>query len=211
MALGRWQATIILNGSPAPGASVEVRNANTNALASLFSDRDGNTALANPFTVGSDGFAAFHVAGGSYKIEASLGMDSRVWDWVAIGTLAEGDIDDLSDIAETVLESLEIVDFIAGLIEVPGNRDYRLIVNSPVAMTINETTTRSADGTCTATFKINTTNLGGTANAVSTTEQTQAHASANELAIGDDLVLTVSANDDCEFMSFNIKTTRTLA
>jgi len=102
-------------------------------------------------------------------------------------------------------------DFISGVIEAPEDGDYRLLVNVPVGFTVTNTTTRSVAGTGTATFKINTTNLGGTANSVSTTEQTQAHASANVVAAGDDIVLTMSSVSALERMSFTIQITRTLA
>ena len=100
---------------------------------------------------------------------------------------------------------------IAGFIASPSDKDYRIVVKIPHGGTITETTTVSASGTCTATFKINTTALGGTVNSVSSTEQSQAHASANAFAADDDIVLTVSANASCVDLSFSIKYTRTLA
>ena len=102
-------------------------------------------------------------------------------------------------------------DFIGGVIEAPADGDYKLVVKLPYAATITETTTISTAGTCTATFKINTTALGGTANSVSTTEQSQTHSSSNVASAGDDIVLTISSNSSCEFLSFTIKFTRTLA
>lgn len=102
-------------------------------------------------------------------------------------------------------------DFISGMIESPANQDYKIIVKSPYAGTITETTTISLSGTCTATFKINTAALGGTANSVSPVEQSKAHASANAFSAGDDIVITVSANSSCVDMSFTIKFTRTLS
>jgi hypothetical protein len=100
--------------------------------------------------------------------------------------------------------------FMSGLIETPADQDYRIALNLPAGVTITSTTTRSSAGTCTATFKINTTALGGTANSVSTTEQTQAHASANVASVGDDIVLTVSSNSSCADLSFLIEYTETL-
>lgn len=102
-------------------------------------------------------------------------------------------------------------DFLSGVIKSPANQDYRLVVDVPYAGTITKVTTRSASGTCTATCKINTTALGGAANSVSATEQSQTHASANAFAAGDDIVMTVSANASCVDMSFTIEFTRTLA
>lgn len=109
------------------------------------------------------------------------------------------------------IPSLTQTEFISGIIAVPTNIDYKIVVNIPYAVTITETTTISTSGTCTATFKINTTAIGGTANSVSTSEQTQTHSSANIAAVGDDIVITVSANSTCQNLSFTIKMTRTLA
>jgi hypothetical protein len=100
---------------------------------------------------------------------------------------------------------------ISGFIASPSNKDYRIVVDMKHGGTITEVTTRSASGTCTATWKINTTALGGTANSVSSTETTQSHSSSNVIAAGDDIVLTVSSNSSCADMSFTIKYTRTLA
>lgn len=92
-----------------------------------------------------------------------------------------------------------------------ANGDYMVFLKMPHGGTITETTTRCTSGTATATFKINTTPLGGTANAVSTSEQSQAQASSNVFAAGDDIVITISSNSSCTNMSFMIKYTRTLS
>lgn len=99
-------------------------------------------------------------------------------------------------------------EFMSGFLSSPSNKDYRIVVKAAHGGTITETTTRSASGTCTATFKINTTALGGTANSVSSSEQSQAHSSSNVFAEGDDLVITISSNSACIDMSFTIKYTR---
>ncbi len=101
-------------------------------------------------------------------------------------------------------------EMMCGFIATAADKDYRFVLKAAHAGTITETTTRSESGTCTATFKVNTTALGGTVNSVSTSEQSQAHASSNTFAEGDDLVLTVSANSSCLGLSFTIKYTRTL-
>jgi hypothetical protein len=97
------------------------------------------------------------------------------------------------------------------LIEFPDNKDYRVVVNSALARTITGVTTRSSTGTCTLTVKINTTALGGTANSVSSTESTQAHTSANAVAVGDDIVFTVSANSAAENVSVTLTGAMSLA
>jgi hypothetical protein len=93
MALARWQATIVdESGNVVPGASVEVRSEAPGApLVSLYADRDGETPLSNPFAADADGFAAFHVAGGAYKVRAAKAGFERVWRYVSIGTNAERD------------------------------------------------------------------------------------------------------------------------
>ena len=96
------------------------------------------------------------------------------------------------------------------LIPVPENASYTLVLNSAVDRTVTKITTKCVSGTCTVTGKINTTALGGTANSASSTEQSQAHATANEMVAGDDLVITISSNSTCRNLSINIHTTRTL-
>lgn len=90
------------------------------------------------------------------------------------------------------------------------NKSFTLIRNSSVEREVFLTVSKSASGTCTATFKINTTALGGTANSVSSTEQTRAHASANVLGVGDDLVVTISSNSSAIDVELNVHTTRVL-
>lgn len=99
---------------------------------------------------------------------------------------------------------------ISGFIEYPSNKDYMIVVKAPYGGTITETTTRSTSGTCTATFKINTNALGGTANSVSSAEQSQLHSSSNVFAAGDDIVITISSNSACLNMSFTIAYTYSL-
>jgi hypothetical protein len=91
--LARWQATIVdEDGNILPGASVEVRHETSGSpLATLFSDRDGLVSIGNPFVADAEGFAAFHTAGGAYKITATYGAFSRVWRYVGIGTASESD------------------------------------------------------------------------------------------------------------------------
>lgn len=97
MALARWQRTITSNGGVIlPAASVEVRRESDNGLASLFSDRAGTAAILNPFAADSEGFAAFHVVGGAYKITATAAATTRIWRYVGIGLAQEFDVDQLS-------------------------------------------------------------------------------------------------------------------
>ena len=98
-----------------------------------------------------------------------------------------------------------------GPIEFPDNKDYRVLINAARGFTINSVSTRCATGSCTLTVKINMTALGGTANSVTTSESTQTHSSANVVAEGDDVVLTISANSSAEDVSISMSVTETLA
>lgn len=93
MALARWQATIQDDqGNVLPAAQITVRREISGApLAVLYSDRDGASPIGNPFNADADGFAAFHVAGGSYRIDAVSGSITRTWRYVPIGLAGESD------------------------------------------------------------------------------------------------------------------------
>lgn len=96
-------------------------------------------------------------------------------------------------------------------IETVSDKTYVLMQKARHAGTITETTTDAGSGTCTATFKINGVALGGTANSVSTSEQSQAHASANTFSAGDTISVTVSSNSSCTDMAASVFYTRTSA
>lgn len=90
-------------------------------------------------------------------------------------------------------------------------KDYKLIVNCPIACTINTVTTICESGTATLTGKINSTALGGAANAVSTSEVTETHTTANAMSVGDDFVLTPSSIASLIGMTVTVKITVDLA
>jgi hypothetical protein len=92
-------------------------------------------------------------------------------------------------------------------IETVADGDYTIVLKSIWAGRITTVTTKSASGTCTLTAKINTTALGGTANSVSSTEQSQAHSATNTVAVGDDIVVTASGNSTCLKLTGNIEMT----
>jgi hypothetical protein len=93
MALARFQFTVTDEaGNIVPSAYVEVRNELTGAtLATLYSDRDGSSPISNPMQSDAEGFAAFHVTGGAYKITAYKNSFERIWRYVGIGTSQETD------------------------------------------------------------------------------------------------------------------------
>lgn len=87
---------------------------------------------------------------------------------------------------------------------------YHLALNTPFGMELTSVTTDCDSGTCTATVKINGTSLGGTANSVSTTEQTQEHSSDNEAVAGDDVTVVISSNSACEGLRLSARFNRPL-
>lgn len=104
----------------------------------------------------------------------------------------------------------ELIEEFSVVIAYPAAKDYRLVLKAAVGRTITEVVTRSVSGTCTATVKVDTTALGGTANSVSSSEQSQLHTTSNTWGVGADLVLTVSSVSACVDMTLTVKTTRTL-
>lgn len=152
-----------------------------------------------PYSTGTDTFGQL-----DFKDEDNMASDS------ATALPSQQSVKAYVDTGLATKASSTFVDAISGFIETPTDKDYRIVVKIPFGCTINETVTRSESGTCTATFKINTTALGGTANSVSSSEQAQSHASANTVAVDDDIQITISSNSSCAGMSFTIKYTRTI-
>ena len=89
--------------------------------------------------------------------------------------------------------------------ERPVNKRYVIDLETEYSGVIDTTITRSVSGTCTMTFDINGTPLGGTGNSVSGTKQSQAHADA--FPVGAEIGVTVSANNQCKDASFTIHVT----
>lgn len=82
MTLVAWSKTIQDEaGNAVPGAEIEVRRESDGGLATLFSDKEGNTALANPFTTGAGagGLAQFWSTPDAYTVEATANGDSMTW------------------------------------------------------------------------------------------------------------------------------------
>lgn len=100
----RFQRTVTDDeGNIVASPTIEVRDQVSNTLATIYSNRDGSTPLSNPFIGTSDGFAAFHAAGGTYKITATSGAFTAEWTWVGIGTASEYDFDDIQDYIDTAI------------------------------------------------------------------------------------------------------------
>lgn len=164
----------------------------------------------------------YFVAVDSHQATGTFATDVVAGHWDALSGIQDDQIalDILqlqTDVAalDVRLDAIETAlnNFIDGMnIEIAEveDRTYTFYQKAPFAGTINETVSESDSGTCTATFKINGTPLGGTANSVSSTEETQAHASANAFVAGDDIAVTISANAACEWARLSVKYTRDL-
>lgn len=96
MALARFEHDFTDNAGNLIGVAgtVTVRREDTGELANPYSDRNGTTALGNPFSV-SDGKVAFHVIGGAYKVTLNYGGLTRELEFRAVGTAAEYDAEAL--------------------------------------------------------------------------------------------------------------------
>lgn len=151
---------------------------------------------------------------------------TNTWNVVgAIGNLAVADITDMSADARTFNQASNFANMRTALsaatrtqagqfsffIPTVADGDVVVIPMQAFAGTVTSVTTDCTSGTCTLTGKVNGTNFGGTANSVSTTKSTQAHASANTWATGDDLVFTASANSSCLGMRVTVTYNRVLA
>lgn len=102
-----------------------------------------------------------------------------------------------------------IIDFFSFHVPILSDGDLALAVNLPIGFEIISVTTKSTSGTATAEVKINSTVLGGSANFVSVSEDTQTHSSANSVSIGDDLSLSVSSNSNAAGVVVTMKILRT--
>lgn len=103
------------------------------------------------------------------------------------------------------------------VVPVVENKNIDVIIQSSYELTITKIKTISTAGTATVTGKIASVingtyaNLGGTANAVSTTLVNQVHASANVLAVNGSLRLTITSASSCTDLTIQVEATRTLA
>lgn len=90
--LARYQFTAVDSaGNVLPAAQIDVFKESDGTRPSLFSDRAGATPIGNPFNADGNGFAAFHIFGGAYKVVATLGPINITYRYVGIGTASEFD------------------------------------------------------------------------------------------------------------------------
>jgi len=93
MARDVWQKTITnLQGDVLEGAQITVRDQQTDALATIFANQSGGSALANPFLTDAQGVARFFAEPGFYKVTAfkdGFGTAEFVWNNVGDNRLRE--------------------------------------------------------------------------------------------------------------------------
>nr|WP_295467473.1 hypothetical protein [Mesorhizobium sp.] len=170
------------------GAWTQLRTS-ASAQDALFYSKAGGALTGKATTVASttDNGAGLNVAPGAVP---DTPVNGDVWITTA-GVFAR--VNGVTVQLSNVAPSLVVKDSIMVSIAKPENGDLRVFLDAGFAGTIKRAVSRSAVGTCTATVKINTTALGGTANSVSTTEQIRTHTTANNFAVGDDIVVTIPA------------------
>lgn len=158
-----WQSAITDEaGNIIPGASVEFRDADTDALVSTWTDRAGLTLGGNPVVDDdSDGFVRAYLTQGRYKITATSPGRQRIWRDVvllenaaldptarteATATLAAGDNDNVdpagwvSSLGGTGFLILEAAAGAANLTGLPeGVPDQELTVYAPLDNAYNVT------------------------------------------------------------------------
>lgn len=117
---------------------------------------------------------------------------------------------DFSNLPEPPDPEITLYDQYPFTVGIPTDTDYVIIQNNDVEREIYETLTDCDSGTCTVTFKINSTALGGSAHSVSSTESVISRTTSNILGVGDDLVATVSGNSATKMLRLNAKTSRTV-
>lgn len=94
--------------------------------------------------------------------------------------------------------------YLSGVIPLLQNKDYPIFIDAPMDGTILSMRTKCESGTATLTGKIGSTPLGGTANSVSSSTQTQNHTSANVFAAGNAITLTASSATNCVNAEYHI-------
>jgi len=99
----------------------------------------------------------------------------------------------------------------SGNIKTPVNQDFRLVERVPFAGTVTRGTVKLASGTCTATFKINTTGIGSLALSATSSVVTATSGSSNTFVATDLIQVTISSVASPIDLSWTLEYTRVLA
>lgn len=103
MTMARWQKPVTdTAGNFLENASIEVRREVTGTpLARIYSDREGTTPKANPFTAATIDDCFFHAVGGAYRVKGSKVVGSTLYEvtyrYQGVGTYQEADQGALND------------------------------------------------------------------------------------------------------------------
>src|SRR5690606_17777576 len=107
MAMARYDGTAVNTaGDVIPNATVEVRlDQPGRPVVPLWGDRQGTVALGNPIQTDAQGGFYFHVPGGAYWVRVYTGPSQqptfqKILRYVAIGTAAERDVEQLATMLE---------------------------------------------------------------------------------------------------------------
>jgi len=87
--------SFVTNGGvvPAANAQVEVRSEATGNLTALYSDRDAENSMSNPFNADSEGRFQFYTSGGAYQVKVTdTDSNESTLRHQAIGTMSEYDM-----------------------------------------------------------------------------------------------------------------------
>lgn len=113
-------------GNIIEGASVEVRDQDTNALVDLWSNRATTSTKTNPTTTDANGYYFFYRTAGRYKITVTSASYSATFNNVPIGTAQEYDTGSTTGLIPTVDD----------LATVAITGDYDDLINKPTLGTI---------------------------------------------------------------------------
>jgi hypothetical protein len=171
-------------------------------------------------------------AGVNLQLSAAAGSatfiptGSGTWDVIgATGDLVAADITDSSAVGRDVLTAADedaaraAIDAagtsqtfgINATFPTGGDDNFVLDQSATFPYTIDSSVTQCDAETATYRLQINGTNVGTTANSVSTSEDTQTHSTANSVAIGDTVRLVRSADAGCVMGRIKANCTRILA
>lgn len=107
----------------APGATIEVRREDTNAIATIYSDEAGTTPKANPFTSDlTTGAFSFYAEGlkRGYKVKSTFGAEVIEVRNQPVGNAAQVDISDFGEVLINAADAAEAQE-VMSLLSAPGD------------------------------------------------------------------------------------------